>query len=158
VGAKAQATNRKDHGQRLERLAPDGDILLRRTRAPSAALRLSCTDMTDLFEGVPETDPREATALMAAGALMVDIREADEWEEVRIPGAEFRPLSEINDWYEALPRDRTIILQCRSGNRSAMATASLMREAGMDNVLNLAGGIIAWHQAGLPIDLEPLPH
>ncbi|MDH3261050.1 MAG: rhodanese-like domain-containing protein [Acidimicrobiia bacterium] len=114
--------------------------------------------MTDLFEGVPETDPREATALMAAGALMVDIREADEWEEVRIPGAEFRPLSEINDWYEALPRDRTIILQCRSGNRSAMATASLMREAGMDNVLNLAGGIIAWHQAGLPIDLEPLPH
>jgi rhodanese-related sulfurtransferase len=114
--------------------------------------------MTNLFGDVPETDPTGASGLMAAGALMVDIREADEWEEVRIPGAEFRPLSEINDWFEELPRDRTVILQCRSGNRSAMAVAALMREAGMDNILNLAGGIIAWHQAGLPIDLEPLPH
>jgi rhodanese-related sulfurtransferase len=33
-----------------------------------------------------------------------------------------------------------------------------MREADMNNVVNLTGGIIAWHQAGLPIDLEPLPH
>ncbi len=114
--------------------------------------------MTDLFTGVPETHPREATGLITAGALMLDIREADEWEEVRIPGAEFRPLSEINDWYESLPRDRKIILQCRSGNRSAMATAALIQQAGIDNVINLAGGIIAWHQAGLPIDLEPLPH
>ncbi len=114
--------------------------------------------MTDLFGGVPETNPHNAADLIAAGALMVDIREADEWEEVRIPGAEFKPLSEINDWFEALPRDRPVILQCRSGNRSAMATAALIREAGMDNVFNLAGGIIAWHQAGLPIDLEPLPH
>ena len=104
--------------------------------------------MTDLFGGVPETHPQEATDLMDAGALMVDIREADEWEEVRIPGADFRPLSEINEWFEDLPRDRTVILQCRSGNRSAMATSALIRQAGMDNVVNLAGGIIAWHQAG----------
>lgn len=114
--------------------------------------------MTELFSGVPEADATEAADLIAAGALMVDIREADEWEEVRIPGAEFKPLSEINDWFEDLPRDRTVILQCRSGNRSAMAAAALIREAGMDNVVNLTGGIIAWHQAGLPIDLDPLPH
>lgn len=114
--------------------------------------------MTDLFQGVPEISPRDASETMASGALMIDIREADEWEEVRIPGARFQPLSEINDWYEDLPRDRPIILQCRSGNRSAMATAALIRQAGMNNVLNLAGGIIAWHQAGLPIDLDPLPH
>ncbi len=114
--------------------------------------------MTDLFRGVPEADPQAATELMASGAVMIDIREADEWDEVRIPGAEFRPLSEINDWFEDLPRDRTVILQCRSGNRSAMATAALIRQAGMDNVVNLAGGIIAWHQAGLPIDLKALPH
>jgi rhodanese-related sulfurtransferase len=114
--------------------------------------------MTELFAGVPETYPQEASDLIAAGALMVDIREADEWEEVRIPGAEFRPLSEINDWYEDLPRNRTVILQCRSGNRSAMATAALIQQAGMNNVVNLAGGIVAWHRTGLPIDLEPLPH
>jgi len=114
--------------------------------------------MSNLFDGVPEAGPLEARDLMETGALMVDIREADEWEEVRIPGAEFRPLSEINDWYETLPRDRTVILQCRSGNRSAVATAALIRQAGMDNVVNLGGGIIAWHQEGLPIDLSPLPH
>lgn len=124
----------------------------------SAHERTIVVSMTDLFQGVPEIGPQEATESMAAGAVMVDIREADEWEEVRIPDARFQPLSEINDWYENLPRDRTVILQCRSGNRSAMATAALIRQAGMNNVVNLAGGIIAWHQAGLPIDLDPLPH
>jgi rhodanese-related sulfurtransferase len=114
--------------------------------------------MPELFPGIPEITPQEAITSMADGAIMLDIREADEWEEVRIPGSRFQPLSEINDWFEALPRDRTIILQCRSGNRSAMATSALIRQAGMDNVVNLSGGIIAWHQAGLPIDLEPLPH
>lgn len=114
--------------------------------------------MDRLFAGVPETYPAEAAELLSEGAVMVDIREADEWEEVRIPGAVFHPLSEINDWYGDLPKDRTVILQCRSGNRSAMATAALIQQAGLDNVVNLAGGIIAWHQAGLPIDLNPLPH
>jgi rhodanese-related sulfurtransferase len=114
--------------------------------------------MTNLFQGVPEIGPKAAAESMAAGAVMIDIREADEWEEVRIPGAQFQPLSEINDWFEDLPQDRQVILQCRSGNRSAMATAALIRQVRMDNVVNLAGGIIAWHQAGYPIDLAPLPH
>lgn len=143
-------------GYRL--IQPGRDNISQEASHPEAEDPTIVPAMTDLFGGVPETHPTEATGLMAAGALMVDIREADEWEEVRIPGAEFMPLSEITDWFEDLPRDRTIILQCRSGNRSAMAVAALMRQAGMDNLLNLAGGIIAWHQAGLPIDLEPLPH
>ncbi len=114
--------------------------------------------MKPLITGIPEATPQDAARLLDEGAVMVDIREADEWEEVRIPGAEFKPMSAINDWYESLPRTRTVILQCRSGNRSALATAALIQQAGFENVVNLAGGIIAWHQAGLPIDLGVPPH
>ena len=51
------------------------------------------------------------------GALLIDIRELNEWQMIRIPGAEFKPLSQIQEWFEDLPRDRDIILQCRSGFR-----------------------------------------
>ena len=90
------------------------------------------------------------------GALLVDIRELREWETIRIPGAEFKPLSEMQEWYEDLPRDRDIILQCRSGNRSAQATQALIGQAGFDRVFNLTGGIIAWHSADLPVDRSQL--
>ena len=90
------------------------------------------------------------------GALLVDIRELREWETIRIPGAEFKPLSEMQEWFEDLPRDRDIILQCRSGNRSAQATQALISQAGFDRVFNLSGGIIAWHSAELPVDRSQL--
>lgn len=90
--------------------------------------------------------------MVEAGALLIDIREWDEWEMIRIPGAEFKPLSAIQEWFEDLPRDRDIILQCRSGNRSAQATQALINQAGFDRVFNLTGGIIAWHSASLPVD------
>ena len=94
--------------------------------------------------------------MVKEGALLIDIRELKEWETIRIPGAEFKPLSDIQDWFEDLPRDRDIILQCRSGNRSAQATQALIGQAGFDRVFNLTGGIIAWHSADLPVDRSPL--
>ena len=86
------------------------------------------------------------------GALLVDIRELKEWQTIRIPGAEFKPLSDMQQWFQDLPRDRDIILQCRSGNRSAQATQALIEQAGFDRVFNLTGGLIAWHSANLPVD------
>lgn len=91
------------------------------------------------------------------GALLIDIRELDEWQKLRIPGADFKPLSQIQDWFEELPRDVDIVLQCRSGNRSAHATEALISQAGFDRVFNLTGGIIAWHSAELPVDRGPAP-
>ena len=91
------------------------------------------------------------------GALMVDIRELDEWQMLRIPGAEFKPLSQIQDRFEELPRDVDVILQSRSGNRSAQATNALLTQAGFDRVYNLTGGLIAWHSANLPVDRGPAP-
>lgn len=76
---------------------------------------------------------------------------------LRIPGADFKPMSEIQDWFEDLPRDVDIILQCRSGQRSGQATQALISQAGFDRVFNLTGGIIAWHSANLPVDRGPVP-
>lgn len=89
--------------------------------------------------------------MVEEGALLIDIRELDEWQMLRIPGADFKPLSQIQDWFEELPRDVDIILQCRSGNRSAQATHALINQAGFDRVFNLTGGLIAWHSASLPV-------
>lgn len=104
---------------------------------------------------VPAVTAPDAAAMVEDGALLIDIREPDEWEAMRIPGADFKPLSQIQDWYEDLPRDVDIILQCRSGNRSAHATDALIRQAGFDRVFNLSGGLIAWHSADLPVERGP---
>lgn len=101
---------------------------------------------------VPTIGPADVPALIAAGALLVDIREQEEWDEARIPGAEFRPLSTIDRWWPQLPRDATVILYCRSGNRSAHAARALIQRAGLANVVHLGGGILAWAREGFELD------
>lgn len=86
------------------------------------------------------------------GALLVDCREQNEWDAARIPGAVLKPMSTVNDWYQDLPTDRPIVMQCRSGNRSGQIVSVLTAQVGMDNVVNLTGGILAWAEAGLPIE------
>lgn len=106
------------------------------------------------MDHVPVTNvtPDEASKLIDEGALLVDVREQIEWDAVHIPGAELRPMSTINDWWQELPRDRTLVLQCRSGQRSGNVARALMSQAGFTNVVNLAGGIIAWADADLPLE------
>lgn len=108
-----------------------------------------------LLPDVPEVDPSTAHAMAANGAVMIDIREIEEWEQARIPGAEHRPMSRIQQWWQELPEDQDIILQCRTGNRSAYATQALIEQGGLERVFNLAGGIVAWHTAGFPLSWEP---
>lgn len=101
--------------------------------------------------GVPEIDPREVAELSAAGAaLVLDVREPEEWAAGRIAGAVHLPLGELGARVQELPRDRRIVAVCRSGARSGQATAAL-GGAGYD-VVNMTGGMKAWHAAGLPLD------
>ncbi len=100
---------------------------------------------------IPEVDPHQAQARIEAGAHHVDVREIDELRHKRIPGAAALPLSSFLETYEAaLPRDRPIVVSCRSGARSGRVTAFL-REHDYDAV-NLAGGILAWEAHGLPVE------
>jgi rhodanese-related sulfurtransferase len=100
---------------------------------------------------VPTIDVEEAARRIAGGALLIDVREQDEWDEARVPGAVHKPIGLINDWWQDLPSDRDIVVLCRSGSRSAQVVNALTAQAGMNNVWNLAGGIVAWAKAGQPV-------
>lgn len=91
----------------------------------------------------PEISVQEAEKRIQQGALLLDVREQDEYDEERIPGAQLLPLSELMVRFEdELPQGREIIAQCRSGKRSAQAT-DFLRAQGFD-VTNMDGGILRW--------------
>lgn len=104
-----------------------------------------------LFTRVASIDPAAAAERAErAGAIVVDVREPNEWSAGHIPGAIHIPLGELAERIGELPTDRPIIAACRSGARSATAT-KLLTGRGLD-VTNLEGGTRAWHAAGLPLE------
>jgi rhodanese-related sulfurtransferase len=105
--------------------------------------------MTTADETVPEVGPEAARALLDSGALLLDVREVDEWQAGHAPEAQFIPLGEVAARTNELAADRRIVAICRSGGRSQRATRFL-RAQGFD-VVNLAGGMRAWATAGLDV-------
>jgi rhodanese-related sulfurtransferase len=101
---------------------------------------------------IRNVDVAEALDLLATGALLLDVRELDEWEGGHASDATHAPLSEVPDHVERLPRDRVIVCVCRSGGRSARA-ARFLAEQGLD-VVNLMGGMTAWAEHGAPLVAE----
>ena len=91
----------------------------------------------------------DAKELQRGGAVIVDVREKGEWDAGHIPKAKHHPLRGLPSSMGRLPEDRTLVVVCRSGNRSARATKALTK-AGFDAV-NLTGGVTAWQAAGLPL-------
>jgi rhodanese-related sulfurtransferase len=95
--------------------------------------------------------PAQVNEWVAAGrAILLDVREEDEREQARIPGSLWIPMEDVTGRLAELPRDRTLIVYCHSGVRSAYVARHLM-DAGLE-AANLAGGIVAWHRSGLPIE------
>ena len=91
-----------------------------------------------------------ATAGGSAAALLVDVREPHEFVGIRADGAALLPMSVFMLRYRELPTDRPLLIICHSGARSAQATAFLLGN-GWSDVTNVAGGTLAWAQAGLPV-------
>jgi DMSO/TMAO reductase YedYZ molybdopterin-dependent catalytic subunit/glyoxylase-like metal-dependent hydrolase (beta-lactamase superfamily II)/predicted sulfurtransferase len=96
----------------------------------------------------PTIGARGARTLVDSGALLLDVREPEEWQAQHAPGAVLIPMGHVRQRQDELPRDRRIVVVCRSGGRSAATTESLLTW-GFDAV-NLAGGMCAWASAGLP--------
>jgi DMSO/TMAO reductase YedYZ molybdopterin-dependent catalytic subunit/rhodanese-related sulfurtransferase/glyoxylase-like metal-dependent hydrolase (beta-lactamase superfamily II) len=115
----------------------------------NAGLPASDGDGADSIGDAPQVGARAAKTLIDHGALLLDVRETDEWYAERAPGAMLIPMGRVRAHEHELPRDRQIVVVCRSGGRSAAVTASL-RRSGFDAV-NLAGGMCAWAAAGLPV-------
>jgi rhodanese-related sulfurtransferase len=101
---------------------------------------------------VKEVSPSVAYEKIQNGALLVDIREAEEIEMVAFDMGEqmLIPHSEFSYRFLEVPRDREVILGCHSGNRSLNATLFLI-EQNFDNIYNLKGGISDWIDMELPV-------
>lgn len=104
---------------------------------------------------MPFTDvtPEQAQQLIAQGALVVDVRQPEEWIRGHIPEAELIPLDGIYLFGKAIadhPKDQDVILVCEMGQRSVVA-AEIALVAGYTRVYNLAGGMHAWRSRKLPI-------
>ena len=104
------------------------------------------------LSGLNQVSTAEATRLINDDALVLDVREDKEWAEGHIPNARHIPMAQLSkrlvelDKFKAKP----IVVNCRSGHRSASVCRTLKKN-GFENVHNLAGGILAWEQAGLPV-------
>jgi hydroxyacylglutathione hydrolase len=104
------------------------------------------------LEVVPQVTSGElAEMLERASVDVLDVRGAAEWQAGHLPGVRNVPLGYLTDRLDELPRDRPLVLQCRSGGRSAIA-ASVLQAKGFRNVMNLAGGITAWQAGRHPVE------
>lgn len=88
-------------------------------------------------------------AAWADGALVIDVREADEYAAGHVPGARLMPLRTVPVRCAELPSGRTVFVICASGNRSRTAT-DWMNSRGID-AHSVAGGTSAWARAGRPV-------
>lgn len=88
--------------------------------------------------------------LDAREAVMIDVREADEWRAGHVAGATHIPLGELAARIGDIPRDAEVLLFCRSGNRSGKAT-QFLRAQGFERARNVEGGIIAWTGRGMGV-------
>lgn len=100
---------------------------------------------------IREIDPLEADRLVRRGAVLLDVREPDEWAAGHASPAKHLPLGQIDQVTGVIPAtaDTTVVAVCRSGARS-MRAAEALAEAGYQ-VRNLQGGMKAWAAAGLEV-------
>jgi rhodanese-related sulfurtransferase len=100
-----------------------------------------------------EVDPTRAAELLREGAAdALDVREDYEWEAGRIEGARHVPLAQLTAAIGDLDPQRPLVVYCRVGSRSQMA-AEALRASGWE-AYNLAGGLAAWAEQGLPLEPE----
>ena len=106
--------------------------------------------MTDL----KSISPQRAAELVRAGAVLVDIREADEYARENIPGARHHAMSRIDKNNPIHPGDEVVIFHCRSGARTKGNAPKLAAAARTCETYILEGGLDAWKKAGLPVALD----
>lgn len=105
------------------------------------------------MRGFKEISPAESVQIFNhEDALMLDVREDSEYKDGHILDSKHIPLGKLEERLDELEmyRQKPIIVSCRSGHRSASACAKL-RKKGFENLYNLKGGVMAWQNAGLPL-------
>ncbi len=97
----------------------------------------------------PEAGLDELAEALESGAVVVDVRTPDEYEEVHVPGAVLIPLAELGQRAHEVPKDEKVYVICASGGRS-LAAAEALNNAGWQAV-SVAGGTKGWASEGRPV-------
>lgn len=114
----------------------------------------ACSPKEEENAQIMSITPQDAAKMLdEKQAVIVDVREIQEWNEGHILGAKHIPVAQITTRLAELEefRDSPVIMQCRSGVRSAQAAVKL-KAAGFKEIYNMEGGILAWDEATLPTE------
>ena len=84
------------------------------------------------------------------GAFILDVREPSEWAQAHIAGATLIPLGDLPNRLSAVPKDREVVVVCRTGIRSAQGR-DILKNAGFTQVTSMTGGLNQWQAQGLPV-------
>ena len=120
--------------------------------APAAAPTLSAPAAAAALPA--EISVADAAAKRDAGAFILDVRQPDEWNAVHIPGATLIPLDQLEARVNEVPKDKEVVVVCRSGNRSQQGR-DILKSAGFSQVTSMAGGMNQWSAAGYPTATGP---
>jgi sulfur-carrier protein adenylyltransferase/sulfurtransferase len=103
---------------------------------------------------IDEVDPTVVREQASNGAVVIDVREPEEWAAGHIPGAKHVPKSYLESRIEGAVPDRGehVILYCASGNRSAWATRTLVEDLGYEHVESMTGGFTLWKDRGYEVE------
>jgi len=106
----------------------------------------------DVSGAPPTVDVQQAAALQSGGALLIDVRESDEYAQGHAPSSVLIPLGQLQQRLLELEgyKNKPVVLICHSGSRSAKAVKQL-QQAGFSSASNIEGGMVAWKKAGLPV-------
>jgi rhodanese-related sulfurtransferase len=98
---------------------------------------------------------QEAKQLLSDGAILVDVRESDEVTDLayNVEGMMNVPLSRLEDMMSELPKDKKLVIACRSGSRS-MRAIKILQDNGYENLANLSGGIQSWQANGYEVVID----
>src|SRR6195256_6526022 len=104
---------------------------------------------------IDEVDPSVVREQVSNGAVVIDVREAEEGSTGHIPGARHVPKSYLESRVEgaAPERDQHVILYCQSGNRSAWAARTMIEDLGYENVESMTGGFTLWKDRGYDVEI-----
>lgn len=101
--------------------------------------------------GYKDVSVQELQVASEPNRIVLDVREPYEYAEGHVPGSILLPLGQVATQAAQFPKDATVYVICRSGNRSAQASRTLA-ELGFKDVRNVQGGILAWQSAGYPLE------
>jgi molybdopterin/thiamine biosynthesis adenylyltransferase/rhodanese-related sulfurtransferase len=111
--------------------------------------------LRQIKDRIDEIDPAAVREQLQTGALVIDVRQDEEWAVGHIPGARFVPKSHLESRVEGVAPDKAqpVILYCASGQRSAWAARTLMEDLGYAHVSSMTGGFTLWKDRGYEVEV-----